>query len=176
MWRAESHAVFIWELSSVSAWSHIHAVSGKTLQPTVVSCFDCVIEKCVELCKRKARNKGSNLQTSSSACPYCYGLVCPQLQSQGCSPSPCPGGHLRRRSCGDRQLAPWSEKRATGSEGGPRSTHHALALLHPPCHPPNATTPLVKLVGRTKRTNDGIRVPSGRKQEEKKGWAQAEIY
>lgn len=86
--------------------------------------------------------KRSNLQTFSSACPYCHGLACPRLQSQSCSLSQCPGCHPLRRSCGGRQLAPGSGKRATGSEGGPRCIHHAQARLRPPCHPPNATAPL----------------------------------
>ena len=90
----------------------------------------------------KNRNKWSDLQTFSSVCPCCHGSACPRLQSQRCSPSPCPGGHLLRRSCGGRQLAPGSGKRATGSEGGPRCTHRAQAHLRPPCHPPNATAPL----------------------------------
>ncbi len=92
--------------------------------------------------KKKIGHEGSNLQTFSSACPYCLGLACTRLQSQSCSPSLCPGCHLLRRSCGGRLLAPGSGKRATGNEGGPRCTHHAQAHLRPPCHPPNATAPL----------------------------------
>lgn len=88
----------------------------------------------------EAGNKECNLQTFSSACPY--GWVCSRLHCPGCSPGPCPGGRLQRRSCGGRRLEPGSGKRVTGSVGGPGCILRDQTHLHPPCHPPNATAPL----------------------------------
>lgn len=85
------------------------------------------------------KNKRSNLQTFSSACPCCHGLACPRAHPQSCSWSSCPGDRLQRCSCAGRPLVPWSGKRATGSVGGLQRTHCAWVHLHLPCHPPNAT-------------------------------------
>lgn len=80
-----------------------------------------------------------NLQTSSSACPWCHGLTCPRPQPHSCSQSPCPGDCRRRCSCAGTPLVPWSGRRVTGSADGFQRSRCAQGYPRPPCHPPDAT-------------------------------------